>query len=567
MPIYERRKTRQIHIGAIPIGGGAPISVQSMCNTKTTDTEATVQQIRELAAAGCDIVRLAVPDMEAAKNLGNIIRQVKTPLVADIHFDYRIALKVAEYGVDCLRINPGNIGREDRIRAVVDCAKDKNIPIRIGVNAGSLEKDIQEKYGEPTPQALLESALRHVEILDRLNFDQFKVSVKASDVYLAVESYRLLAKAIKQPLHLGITEAGGARAGAVKSAIGLGMLLAEGIGDTLRVSLAADPVEEIKVGFDILKSLRIRSRGINFIACPTCSRQEFDVIGTVNALEQRLEDIITPMDVSIIGCVVNGPGEALVSDLGVTGGNKKSGYYLDGERQKERFDNDDLINQLEKEVKSKKVDNTEEVYEILKRLMSEFLLSQDSKIYLKNNKINVILIVGVNGVGKTTTIGKLALKYKNLGKKVLLGAGDTFRAAAVEQLEEWAKRADVDIVKGREGADPASVVYDTLSRAEITKADVVIIDTAGRLHNKANLMRELEKINNIIKKKIGEKEFNSVTALTGFIVTKLDGTAKGGIVFSVSEELKKPIKFIGLGEKIGDLIEFNAKDFVEAIFN
>ena len=247
-----------------------------------------------------------------------------------------------------------------------------------------------------------------------------------------------------------------------------------------------------------------------------------------------------------------------------------------------------LINQLEKEVKANKVDNTEKVYEILKRLMSEFLLSQDSKIYLKNNKINVILIVGVNGVGKTTTIGKLALKYKNLGKKVLLGAGDTFRAAAVEQLEEWAKRADVDIVKGREGADPASVVYDTLSRAESTKADVVIIDTAGRLHNKANLMRELEKINNIIKKKIGEqeyesllvidgttgqnglnqaKEFNSVTDLTGFIVTKLDGTAKGGIVFSVSEELKKPIKFTGLGEKIGDLIEFNAKDFVEAIFN
>ena len=245
-----------------------------------------------------------------------------------------------------------------------------------------------------------------------------------------------------------------------------------------------------------------------------------------------------------------------------------------------------LINQLEKEVKANKVDNTDEVYEILKRLMSEFLLSQDSKIYLKDNKINVILIVGVNGVGKTTTIGKLALKYKKLGKKVLLGAGDTFRAAAVEQLEEWAKRADVDIVKGREGADPASVVYDTLSRAEAIKADVVIIDTAGRLHNKANLMRELEKINNIIKKKIGEqeyesllvidgttgqnglnqaKEFNSVTDLTGFIVTKLDGTAKGGIVFSVSEELKKPIKFIGLGEKIGDLIEFNAKDFVEAI--
>ena len=247
-----------------------------------------------------------------------------------------------------------------------------------------------------------------------------------------------------------------------------------------------------------------------------------------------------------------------------------------------------LINDLEKKVKANKISETSEVYEILKGLMSEFLLSQDSKVHLKDNRINVILIVGVNGVGKTTTIGKLALKYKKLGKKVLLGAGDTFRAAAVEQLEEWAKRADVDIVKGREGADPASVVYDTLSKAEATKADVVIIDTAGRLHNKANLMRELEKINNIIKKKIGEqeyesllvidgttgqnglnqaKEFNSVTDLTGFIVTKLDGTAKGGIVFSVSEELKKPIKFIGLGEKIEDLIEFNAKDFVEAIFN
>ena len=247
-----------------------------------------------------------------------------------------------------------------------------------------------------------------------------------------------------------------------------------------------------------------------------------------------------------------------------------------------------LINELEKKVKVNKISETSEVYEILKALMSDFLLSQDSKVYLKDNKINVILIVGVNGVGKTTTIGKLALKYKKIGKKVLLGAGDTFRAAAVEQLEEWARRADVDIVKGREGADPASVVYDTLSKAEVTKADVVIIDTAGRLHNKANLMRELEKINNIIKKKIGEqeyesllvidgttgqnglnqaKEFNSVTDLTGFIVTKLDGTAKGGIVFSVSEELKKPIKFIGLGEKIEDLIEFNAKDFVEAIFN
>ena len=352
-PTIKRRESTKIYVGNVPIGGDAPIAVQSMTNTRTTDVEATVAQIKSLERVGADIVRVSVPTMDAAEAFKIIKQQVNVPLVADIHFDYRIALKVAEYGVDCLRINPGNIGREDRIRAEVDCARDKNIPFRIGVNAGSLEIDIQEKFGEPTPVALLESALRHVEILDRLNFDQFKVSVKASDVFLAVEAYRLLAKAIKQPLHLGITEAGGARAGAVKSAIGLGMLLAEGIGDTLRVSLAADPVEEIKVGFDILKSLRIRSRGINFIACPTCSRQEFDVIGTVNALEQRLEDIITPMDVSIIGCVVNGPGEALVSDLGVTGGNKKSGYYLDGERQKERFDNDAIIDQLEAKIRAK----------------------------------------------------------------------------------------------------------------------------------------------------------------------------------------------------------------------
>jgi (E)-4-hydroxy-3-methylbut-2-enyl-diphosphate synthase len=241
----------------------------------------------------------------------------------------------------------------DRVRSVVDCAKDKNIPIRIGVNGGSLEKDLQEKYGEPTPAALVESAMRHVDILDKLNFDQFKISVKASDVFLAVGAYRELAKQIIQPLHLGITEAGGMRSGSVKSAVGLGMLLAEGIGDTLRVSLAADPVEEIKVGFDILKSLRIRSRGINFIACPSCSRQEFDVIGTVNALEQRVEDILTPMDVSIIGCVVNGPGEAEVSDIGLTGARNMSGFYLDGERQRERLANDDLVDQLEKKIRAK----------------------------------------------------------------------------------------------------------------------------------------------------------------------------------------------------------------------
>ncbi|EGT3626315.1 flavodoxin-dependent (E)-4-hydroxy-3-methylbut-2-enyl-diphosphate synthase [Morganella morganii] len=351
-PIKRRPSTR-IYVGSVPIGDGAPIAVQSMTNTKTTDVEATIAQIRALEKVGADIVRVSVPTMDAAEAFKLIKQAVKVPLVADIHFDYRIALKVAEYGVDCLRINPGNIGNEERIRSVVECARDHNIPIRIGVNGGSLEKDLMDKYKEPTPEALLESAMRHVDILDRLNFDQFKVSVKASDVFLAVESYRLLAKQIRQPLHLGITEAGGARAGSVKSAVGLGMLLAEGIGDTLRISLAADPVEEIKVGFDILKSLRIRSRGINFIACPSCSRQEFDVISTVNELERRLEDVTTAMDVSIIGCVVNGPGEALVSHIGLTGGHNKSGYYDEGERQKERFDNDNIVDSLEAKIRAK----------------------------------------------------------------------------------------------------------------------------------------------------------------------------------------------------------------------
>jgi (E)-4-hydroxy-3-methylbut-2-enyl-diphosphate synthase len=346
-----RRISKQIRVGTVLIGGDAPIAVQSMTNTRTTDVDATVAQIRAIAAAGADLVRVSVPTMDAAEAFKLIKQQSPIPLVADIHFDYRIALQVAEYGADCLRINPGNIGREDRIRAVVDAARFHNIPIRIGVNGGSLEADIQEKYGEPNPAALVESAMRHVDILDRLNFDQFKVSVKASDVFLAVGAYRLLAKQIEQPLHLGITEAGGARAGAVKSAIGLGMLLAEGIGDTLRISLAADPVEEVKVGFDILKSLRIRSRGINFIACPSCSRQEFDVIKTMNELEQRLEDVVDPLTVSVIGCVVNGPGEALISDLGVAGASKKSGFYLKGERQKLRIDNESVAEQLEQQVR------------------------------------------------------------------------------------------------------------------------------------------------------------------------------------------------------------------------
>jgi (E)-4-hydroxy-3-methylbut-2-enyl-diphosphate synthase len=343
----KRRLSRQIHVGNVAVGGDAPISVQSMTNTNTLDVDATVGQIQQLEKAGADIVRVSVPDMDAAEAFGKIKQRVAIPLVADIHFDYKIALRVAELGVDCLRINPGNIGREDRVRAVVSAARDYGIPIRIGVNAGSLEKDLQKKYGEPTPAALVESAMRHIDHLDRLDFQEFKVSVKASDVFMAVAAYRDLATRIEQPLHLGITEAGGLRSGTVKSSIGLGMLLMDGIGDTIRVSLAADPVEEIKVGFDMLKSLKLRAKGINFIACPSCSRQNFDVISTMNQLEERLEDVVEPMSVSVIGCVVNGPGEALVSDIGLAGANRRSGLYINGERQKARIDNNNIVDQLE----------------------------------------------------------------------------------------------------------------------------------------------------------------------------------------------------------------------------
>jgi (E)-4-hydroxy-3-methylbut-2-enyl-diphosphate synthase len=287
--------------------------------------------------------------MDAADAFGEIRKQVTVPLISDIHFDYKIALRVAELGVDCLRINPGNIGREDRVRAVVETARDNNIPIRIGVNAGSLEKDLQKKYGEPTPEALVESAQRHIEILDKLDFQNFKVSLKSSDVFMTVMAYRLLAQQIDQPLHLGITEAGGFRSGAVKSAIGLGMLLAEGIGDTIRVSLAADPVEEIKVGFDILKSLHIRNKGVNLIACPSCSRQNFDVISTVNALEQRLEDILEPLDVAVIGCVVNGPGEAREADIGLTGGQPNLLYI--GGKPDHKVDEQQLVDELERVIR------------------------------------------------------------------------------------------------------------------------------------------------------------------------------------------------------------------------
>ncbi len=348
----KRRKSRQIMVGNVPVGGDAPISVQSMTNTETTDVAATVEQIRRIQLAGADIVRVSVPSMEAADAFGEIRKQVTVPLVADIHFDYRIALRVADLGVDCLRINPGNIGREKRIQAVVDKARDLNIPIRIGVNAGSLEKDLQKKYGEPTPDALVESALRHVEILDRLNFQNFKVSVKASDVFMAVAAYRKLATQIEQPLHLGITEAGVLRAGTVKSAVGLGALLMDGIGDTIRISLAADPVEEIKVGWDLLRSLKLRSKGVNFIACPSCSRQNFDVIKTMNELEARVEDITTPIDVAVIGCVVNGPGEAKEADLGLAGGTPNNLIYIDGVPN-HKLGNENLVDNLERLIRTK----------------------------------------------------------------------------------------------------------------------------------------------------------------------------------------------------------------------
>jgi len=311
-----------------------------------------------LEEAGADIVRVSVPTLDAAEAFRSIREQVVVPLIADIHFDYKIALKVAEYGVDCLRINPGNIGNEARIRAVIDSASDKGIPLRIGVNAGSLGKDLQRKYGEPTAEALVESAMRHVDILDRLDFQNFKVSVKASNVFMAVEAYRQLAQKIEQPLHLGITEAGGLRGGTVKSAVGLGMLLMDGIGDTIRISLAADPVEEVKVGFEILKSLKLRSNGINFIACPSCSRQNFDVISTVNVLEERLEDIRTPIDVAIIGCIVNGPGEAREADIGLTGASPNNLVYLAGEPD-HKVKNEELVDHLEQQIRTraKELDN------------------------------------------------------------------------------------------------------------------------------------------------------------------------------------------------------------------
>ncbi len=342
-------------MGDVAVGGDAPISVQSMTNTETCDVEATMAQIRRLEDAGADILRISVPSMEAAEAFGCIRQQTRVPLVADIHFDHKIALKVAELGVDCLRINPGNIGRADRVKAVVSAAKDKNIPIRIGINAGSLGKDLLRKYKEPNAAAMVESALQNIELLNREDFHNFKVSLKSSDVFMTIEAYRSIAEQIDQPLHLGITEAGGLRTGTVKSAVGLGLLLMEGIGDTIRISLAADPVEEIKVGFDLLKCLRLRSRGINFVACPSCSRQNFDVVATINELERRVEDVVTPLDVAIMGCIVNGPGEAKEADIGITGAAPSNLIYSDG-KPDHKVTNDRILNDLEEMIRQRVAD-------------------------------------------------------------------------------------------------------------------------------------------------------------------------------------------------------------------
>jgi (E)-4-hydroxy-3-methylbut-2-enyl-diphosphate synthase len=342
----HRRTSRQIHVGKIAVGGDAPISVQSMTNTPTEDVAATVRQIRELEIAGADIVRVSCPNPESTAALKEIVPEVTVPIVADIHFHYKRAIEAAEAGAACLRINPGNIGVQERVREVVKAARDHGCSMRIGVNAGSLERDLLEKYGEPCPEAMVESALNHARILEDLDFREFKISCKASDVFMAVAAYMGLAEACDYPIHIGITEAGGLRSGTVKSAIGMGNLLWSGIGDTIRVSLSADPVEEVKAGFDILKSLGLRHRGVNVISCPSCARQQFEVIRTVEILEERLAHITTPMNVSVIGCVVNGPGEARETDIGLTGGGNNTHMVYIGGLPDHRLKDADVVDHL-----------------------------------------------------------------------------------------------------------------------------------------------------------------------------------------------------------------------------
>ena len=349
----ERRKSRQIHVGSVPVGGDAPITVQTMTNTLTTDVAATIDQVQRCAEAGADIVRVSVPDEASARAMHEIVRESPVPLVADIHFHYKRAIEAAEAGAACLRINPGNIGDAKRVKEVIKAARDHGCSIRIGVNAGSLEKHLLDKYGEPCPDAMVESGMDHIKILEDNDFLNFKISMKASDVFMTMAAYSQLAEQTEAPFHLGITEAGGFVGGTVKSAIGLGNLLWMGLGDTMRVSLSADPVEEVKIGFEILKSLGLRHRGVNIISCPSCARQGFDVIKTVEALEKRLEHIKTPMSLSIIGCVVNGPGEALMTDVGFTGGGAGSGMvYLAG-AQSHKLSNEGMIEHIVEQVERK----------------------------------------------------------------------------------------------------------------------------------------------------------------------------------------------------------------------
>ena len=347
--MIERRKTRQIHIGNIAIGGGAPISVQSMTNTKTTDTAATVAQINALQAADCDIVRLAVPDMDAAKNLGNIIKKVNVPLVADIHFDYRLALEAINQGISALRLNPGNIGGEDNVKAVVSEAKKHHIPIRIGVNAGSLDKAMLDKYGGVTAEALVASAMQHVRILEQQDFYDMKISLKAHDVPLTLEAYQLMSETVDYPLHLGITEAGTAKTGMIKSAVGIGALLAQGIGDTFRISLTGDPVVEGKVANEILKSLGLKEYGPTLISCPTCGRTSIDLAGIADVVAERLSSVTKPISVAVMGCVVNGPGEARGADVGIAGGKGEGLVFRKGEILR-KVPEEKLVEELFKEI-------------------------------------------------------------------------------------------------------------------------------------------------------------------------------------------------------------------------
>jgi (E)-4-hydroxy-3-methylbut-2-enyl-diphosphate synthase len=344
--MIQRRPSRKIRVGSVEVGGDAPITVQSMTNTLTADAGATIDQIRQLEEAGADIVRVSCPDEESTAAFSTIAKAAKVPLVADIHFHYKRGIEAAKAGAACLRINPGNIGGEKRVKEVIQAARDYGCSMRIGVNAGSLERELLEKYGEPCPDAMVESALSHARILQDHDFHEFKISVKASDLFMTVAAYQQLSEVIDCPLHLGITEAGALRTGTVKSSIGMGALLWAGIGDTIRVSLAADPVEEIKVGFDMLKSLGLRHRGVNIIACPSCARQGYNVIKTVEELEQRLAHVATPLSLSIIGCVVNGPGEALMTDIGFTGGGAGSGMVYVGGKPDHKMDNERMVDHI-----------------------------------------------------------------------------------------------------------------------------------------------------------------------------------------------------------------------------